>query len=45
MGNPAKARSKLGWSPKTTFSDLVAEMVAADLKRLERETWHMDSSV
>ncbi|MER8707473.1 GDP-mannose 4,6-dehydratase [Mesorhizobium sp. M1088] len=45
MGNPAKARSKLGWSPKTTFSDLVAEMVAADLKRLERESWHMDSSV
>lgn len=45
MGNPAKARSKLGWSPKTTFSDLVAEMVAADLKRLERESWHRDSSV
>lgn len=44
-GNPAKARSKLGWSPKTTFSDLVAEMVAADLKRLERESWHRDSSV
>ncbi|MER9870910.1 GDP-mannose 4,6-dehydratase [Mesorhizobium sp. M0136] len=45
MGNPAKAHSKLGWSPKTTFSDLVAEMVAADLKRLERESWHRDSSV
>lgn len=45
MGNPAKARSKLGWSAKTTFSDLVAEMVTADLKRLERECWHTDSGV
>ncbi|AFL49660.1 GDPmannose 4,6-dehydratase [Sinorhizobium fredii] len=45
MGNPAKARSKLGWTHRTTFSDLVAEMVIADLRRLERERWHIDSSV
>ncbi len=30
VGNPAKARSKLGWEPTTTFHELVEEMVAAD---------------
>ena len=30
-GDPAKARRVLGWQPATTFRDLVAEMVAADL--------------
>jgi GDPmannose 4,6-dehydratase len=32
--DPAKARQKLGWSPKVGFKDLVAMMVEADLKRL-----------
>lgn len=45
IGSPAKAHAKLGWSHKTTFGDLVAEMVAADMQRLERELWHIDSSV
>jgi len=31
-GDPSKARRLLGWQPVTTFRDLVAEMVAADLK-------------
>lgn len=31
IGNPAKARAKLGWSHKIGFKQLVAEMVAADL--------------
>ena len=34
-GNPAKAKEKLGWTPRTKFTDLVALMVEADLKRLE----------
>jgi GDPmannose 4,6-dehydratase len=29
-GNPAKARAKLGWCPKTDFAGLVREMVASD---------------
>jgi GDPmannose 4,6-dehydratase len=32
-GDPTKAREILGWSHKTTFRELVAEMVAADLAR------------
>lgn len=44
IGDPAKARSKLGWSHKTTFKELVAEMVASDLKLVERERWRNDRS-
>lgn len=31
LGNPAKAKAKLGWEHKTTFAELVKEMVQADL--------------
>ncbi|MCA1543533.1 GDP-mannose 4,6-dehydratase [Bradyrhizobium sp. CCBAU 45321] len=31
IGDAAKARAKLGWVPKTPFSQLVKEMVASDL--------------
>ena len=31
IGDPAKAREKLGWSPTTTVRELVHEMVEADL--------------
>ena len=31
LGNPAKAKAKLGWSHSTTFPQLVQEMVQADL--------------
>lgn len=31
LGNPAKAKAKLGWTHKTTFPELVSEMVQADL--------------
>ncbi len=34
VGDPAKARSVLGWQPRHTFEELVAEMVQADLERL-----------
>jgi len=36
-GDPTKARKKLGWSHKTSFQELVKEMVAADLVAVERE--------
>jgi GDPmannose 4,6-dehydratase len=36
-GDPTKARKKLGWTPKTTFDELVAEMVREDLKSAERD--------
>ena len=31
LGNPAKAKEKLGWEPSTTFEDMVAEMAREDL--------------
>jgi GDPmannose 4,6-dehydratase len=34
VGDPAKARTLLGWEPQTSFEQLVAEMVEADLARL-----------
>ena len=37
LGDPTKAREKLGWTPKTTFEELVAEMVREDLKAAERD--------
>jgi GDPmannose 4,6-dehydratase len=40
IGDPSKARSKLGWHHKVSFDDLVAEMVAADLKTVAGETSH-----
>ena len=33
LGNPAKAKSKLGWEPKVTFEELVKMMVDEDYKR------------
>ncbi len=36
LGDPSKARTKLGWQSRISFADLVAEMVAADIKALER---------
>ena len=37
LGNPAKAREKLGWSATTTLEQLIAMMVDADMRRVERE--------
>ena len=31
LGHPAKAKEKLGWEPKTSFEDMVAEMAREDL--------------
>ena len=33
IGNPAKAKAKLGWEPKTTLEQLCQKMVEADLRR------------
>ena len=36
IGNPAKAREKLGWSPKVTFKELVKIMALADFEKVEK---------
>ncbi len=37
LGDPSKARDKLGWTPTTTLEELVAEMVAADKEEARKE--------
>ena len=37
LGNPAKAKQRLGWAPRVSFAELVAEMVREDLKAAERD--------
>jgi len=37
LGDASKARIKLGWTPKISFDELVAEMVREDLKSAERD--------
>ena len=34
LGSPAKAKAKLGWTPKTSLEQLITMMVEADLRRL-----------
>jgi GDPmannose 4,6-dehydratase len=37
LGDPSKARERLGWVPKTSFADLVAEMMRSDLDDTKRD--------
>lgn len=37
LGDPTKAKQKLGWEPKITFETLVGEMVRADLEEAKRD--------
>lgn len=34
LGDPAKAKARLGWEPKISLEEMIVEMVEADLKRL-----------
>lgn len=36
-GDATKAKEKLGWTPATSFEELVAEMVREDLKSAEKD--------
>ena len=37
LGDPSKAKEKLGWVPTTTFEEMVKEMVNADLRNAEKD--------
>jgi GDPmannose 4,6-dehydratase len=36
LGNPAKAKEKLGWVAKTSLEELITSMVDADMRRVEK---------
>ena len=37
LGSPEKAKTKLGWQPKTNLEQLIAMMVDADIRRVSKE--------
>jgi GDPmannose 4,6-dehydratase len=37
LGDPSKAQRELGWTPRTSFDQLVEEMISADLKAAQRD--------
>jgi len=37
LGNPSKAKQRLPWAPKISFTELISEMVAADLCDAKRD--------
>ena len=39
LGDPTKAREKLGWMPTITLEELVCEMVNADLEEAKKELY------
>ncbi len=46
LGDAAKAREKLGWRPRTTFEELVAEMVREEVEiaKLEKSNKRQKSA-
>lgn len=36
IGDPSKAKHKLGWAPTTKMQDLCAEMVLSDIALVEK---------
>jgi GDPmannose 4,6-dehydratase len=44
LGDASKAESRLGWKPKTTFPELVREMVRSDLEAVAEEHERKDRS-
>ena len=43
LGDPTKAREKLGWKPRTGFTELVHMMVDADMESAAREKTLLDA--
>ena len=39
LGDPTKAKEKLGWTPTTTLEELVADMVATDQQEAQKEAY------
>lgn len=42
IGDPTKAKEKLGWTPQTSLEDLVKEMMESDLKLFEKDKYLKD---
>lgn len=42
LGDPKKARKNLGWVPKITLEEMIAEMVSSDLRKAKKD-FHLKS--
>ncbi|NND77385.1 MAG: GDP-mannose 4,6-dehydratase [Flavobacteriales bacterium] len=42
VGDASKAKRDLGWEPKTTFNELIKEMVEADIQLFKRDAYLLD---
>ncbi len=42
LGDASKARRKLGWQPRTSFRELVAEMAREDMRKAEKDRLVLD---
>ena len=42
VGDPTLAKERLGWQPRTTFTELVHEMMEEDLRRCRRRMIESD---
>lgn len=42
LGDPTKAKLKLGWQPRISFDEMIAEMAQADLKEAEKDKYVRD---
>ena len=40
LGDPSKAKIKLGWEAKSTLEELVTEMISFDLKIAKRDAFN-----
>lgn len=39
IGDPAKSKSKLGWTPKYDLQGLVTDMMISDIKLMKKDAW------
>ena len=44
IGDPTKAKNKLGWKPEISLRDLVSDMVSSDIKLFEKEKYLRDKT-
>jgi GDPmannose 4,6-dehydratase len=42
LGDATKAKQKLGWQPKISFEEMIAEMAQADLKEAQKDKYVLD---
>ncbi|MGH6985825.1 MAG: GDP-mannose 4,6-dehydratase [Caulobacteraceae bacterium] len=45
LGDPSKARARLGWSPQISLEEMIREMVEADLERVSRHNSRSEEAV